>query len=142
VEENKVRTLVIDSLNGFLQAMPGENHLALHLHELLTYLNNRGVVTLMILAQAGMIGSNMQTPVDVSYLADNILVLRYFEARGEVRQAISMIKKRSGPHEHTIRELRLGPNAIRVGQPLKDFQGVLSGVPILVGKEDGGSPSI
>ncbi|MGH9517043.1 MAG: ATPase domain-containing protein [Terriglobales bacterium] len=142
VEENKVRTLVIDSLNGFLQAMPGENHLALHLHELLTYLNNRGVVTLMILAQAGMIGSDMQTPVDVSYLADNILVLRYFEAHGEVRQAISMIKKRSGPHEHTIRELRLGPDTIRVGQPLKEFQGVLSGIPILVGKENGGSPSI
>jgi circadian clock protein KaiC len=142
VEENQVRTLVIDSLNGFLQAMPGENHLALHLHELLTYLNNRGVVTLMILAQAGMIGSNMQTPVDVSYLADNILVLRYFEAHGEVRQAISMIKKRSGPHEHTIRELSLGPDTIRVGQPLKEFQGVLSGVPILLGKQNGGGPSI
>ena len=142
VEEHQVRTLVIDSLNGFLQAMPGENHLALHLHELLTYLNNRGVVTLMILAQAGMIGSNMQTPVDVSYLADNILVLRYFEARGEVRQAISMIKKRSGPHEHTIRELSLGPDRIRVGQPLKDFQGVLSGIPTLVGKQNGGGPSI
>lgn len=142
VEDHNVRTLVIDSLNGFLQAMPGENYLALHLHELLTYLNNRGVVTLMILAQAGMIGSNMQTPVDVSYLADNILVLRYFEARGEVRQAISMIKKRSGPHEHTIRELRLGPDTIRVGKPLKDFQGVLSGIPILVRKDNGGGTSI
>lgn len=130
VENAGARTLVIDSLNGFLQSMPGEQFLALHLHELLTYLNNRGVVTLMVLAQMGMIGNAMESPVDVSYLADNILVLRYFEARGEVRQAISMIKKRSGPHEHTIRELRLGPGAITVGKPLKDFQGVLAGVPL------------
>ena len=109
VEKADARTIMIDSLNGFLQSMPGEQFLALHMHELLTYLNNRGVVTLMILAQMGMIGHGMQTPVDVSYLADNILLLRYFEAHGEVRQAISMIKKRSGPHEHSIRELRLGP---------------------------------
>lgn len=107
VEDQHASTIIIDSLNGFLQAMPGEQFLALHMHELLTYLNNRGVVTLMVLAQMGMIGSAMQTPVDVSYLADNILVLRYFEAHGEVRQAISMIKKRSGEHEHSIRELRL-----------------------------------
>jgi len=110
----------------------------LHLHELLTYLNNRGVVTLMILAQMGMIGHGMQTPVDVSYLADNILLLRYFEAHGEVRQAISMIKKRSGPHEHSIRELRLGSKGISVGQPLKDFQGVLTGTPFWTGKTNGG----
>jgi circadian clock protein KaiC len=128
---------VIDSLNGFMQSMPGEQHLPLHLHELLTYLNHKGVVTLMILAQAGVIGSNMQTPADVSYLADNILVLRYFEAQGEVRQAISMIKKRSGPHEHTIRELRLGPDRIRVGEPLTSFHGVLSGIPSVVGHGNG-----
>ena len=133
VEEHHASTIIIDSLNGFLQAMPGEQFLALHLHELLTYLNNRGVVTLMVLAQMGMIGSSMQTPVDVSYLADNILVLRYFEAHGEVRQAISMIKKRSGAHEHSIRELRLREGAIQVGQPLNDFQGILSGIPALVG---------
>lgn len=133
VEEQHASMIMIDSLNGFLQAMPGEQFLALHLHELLTYLNNRGVVTLMVLAQMGMIGSAMQTPVDVSYLADNILVLRYFEAQGEVRQAISMVKKRSGEHEHSIRELRLRDGAIRVGQPLKDFQGILSGIPALVG---------
>ena len=133
VEQDNAKTVVIDSLNGFLQSMPGEQHLALHLHELLTYLNNRGVVTFMVLAQAGMIGSAMQSPVDVSYLADNILVLRYFEAHGEVRQAISMIKKRSGPHEHTIRELRLGPDCIHVGEPLTNFQGVLSGIPAVVG---------
>ena len=130
VEKDDVRLVLIDSLNGFLQAMPGEQFLALHLHELLTYLNNRGVVTLMVLAQMGLLGSGMQTPIDVSYLADNILVLRYFEAGGEVRQAISMMKKRSGGHERSIRELRLGPDKIRVGAPLADFQGILSGTPI------------
>ncbi|MBV9484391.1 MAG: AAA family ATPase [Acidobacteria bacterium] len=137
VESEKVGTIVIDSLNGFLQSMPGEQFLALHLHELLAYLNNRGVLTLMIVAQAGMIGNSMQTPVDVSYLADNIFVLRYFEAQGAVRPAISMIKKRSGGHERTIRELMLGPNSITLGEPLKDFQGVLSGIPILVGQGNG-----
>jgi circadian clock protein KaiC len=142
VDELHASTIIIDSLNGFLQAMPGEQYLALHLHELLTYLNNRGVITLMVLAQMGMIGNAMQTPVDVSYLADNILVLRYFEAHGEVKQAISMIKKRSGGHEHTIRELRLGNNTITVGEPLKDFQGVLSGIPTLVGANGGSSHQI
>jgi circadian clock protein KaiC len=137
VENAKARTILIDSLNGFLQSMPGEQFLALHLHELLTYLNNRGVVTLMVLAQMGMIGNAMHSPVDVSYLADNILLLRYFEARGEVRQAISMIKKRSGPHEHSIRQLRLGPDRIYVGEPLKDFQGVLTGTPFWTGKTNG-----
>jgi circadian clock protein KaiC len=130
VESNDVRVVLIDSLNGFLQSMPGEQFLALHLHELLTYLNNRGVLTLIVLAQMGLVGSAMQTPIDVSYLADNILVLRYFEAGGEVRQAISMMKKRSGGHERSIRELRLGPDTIRVGAPLSDFQGILSGTPI------------
>ena len=129
IEKNGARCVLIDSLNGFLQAMPGEQFLSLHLHELLTYLNNRGILTLMVLAQIGLVGSAMQTPIDVSYLADNILVLRYFEAHGEVRQAISMMKKRSGGHERSIRELRLGPNGIYVGAPLSDFQGVLSGSP-------------
>jgi len=129
VEKENVRAVMIDSLNGFLQAMPGEQFLSLHLHELLTYLNNRGILTLLILAQMGLVGSAMQTPIDVSYLADNILVLRYFEAHGEVRQAISMMKKRSGGHERSIRELRLGPDRIRVGAPLTDFQGILSGIP-------------
>ncbi|MBV8050414.1 MAG: AAA family ATPase, partial [Acidobacteriaceae bacterium] len=131
VEEQNARVILIDSLNGFLQSMPGEQYLALHLHELLTFLNHKGVVSLMILAQAGVIG-NVQTPADVSYLADNIMVLRYFEAQGEVRQAISMIKKRSGGHEHTIRELRLGPDHIHVGEPLSGFQGVLTGIPVLM----------
>ena len=137
VEQDHVATILIDSLNGFLQSMPGEQFLALHLHELLAYLNNRGILTLMIVAQAGMIGSNMQSPVDVSYLSDNIFVLRYFEAQGAVRQAISMIKKRSGGHERTIRELVLSQGTIRLGEPLKDFQGVLSGIPILIGAGNG-----
>ena len=138
VEQDDVRAVLIDSLNGFLQSMPGEQFLALHLHELLTYLNNRGVLTIMVLAQMGLVGSAMQTPIDVSYLADNILVLRYFEASGEVRQAISMMKKRSGSHERSIRELSLGQNTIKVGSPIRDFQGILSGSPTslapLIGK--------
>jgi circadian clock protein KaiC len=133
VEENNVRVLILDSLNGYLQSMPGEQFLAVHLHELLAYLSNCGVLTLMVLAQAGTIGSPLQSAVDVSYLADNILLLRYFETHGEVRQAISTIKRRSGSHEHTIRELRLGPDRIHIGRPLKDFQGVLTGTPTFFG---------
>ena len=140
VENDAARAVLIDSLNGFLQAMPGEQFLTLHLHELLTYLNNRGVLTLMVLAQMGLVGSAMQTPIDVSYLADNILVLRYFEAHGQVRQAISMMKKRSGNHEHSIRELRLHDQTIRVGAPLSDFQGILTGSPTplapFIGKQE------
>jgi circadian clock protein KaiC len=109
--------------------MPGEQFLALHLHELLTYLNNRGILTLLILAQMGLVGSAMQTPIDVSYLADNIMIFRYFESAGEVRQAISMMKKRSGGHERSIRELCFRNSTISVGPPLSKFQGILSGSP-------------
>jgi circadian clock protein KaiC len=133
VDKKNARIVVFDSLNGYLQSMPGEHFLAIHLHELLAYLNNRGVLTLMILAQAGTIGSPLQSAIDVSYLADNILLLRYFEAQGEVRQAISTIKRRAGAHERTIRELRLGPDRIHVGRPLNDFQGVLMGTPSFLG---------
>ena len=133
VENENVRMVVLDSLNGYLQSMPGEQFLAVHLHELLAYLSNRGVLTLMVLAQAGTIGYRLESAVDVSYLADNILLLRYFENQGEVRQAISTIKRRSGSHEHTIRELRLGPDRIRIGRPLHDFQGVLTGTPTFLG---------
>ena len=129
VETEDIRVVLIDSLNGFLQAMPGEQYLALHLHELLTYLNNRGVLTLLVLAQMGLVGSAMQTPIDVSYIADNILVFRYFETNGEVRKALSMMKKRTGGHEPSIRELRLGPDRIQVGAPLSNFHGILSGSP-------------
>jgi circadian clock protein KaiC len=133
VENENVRMVVIDSLNGYLQSMPGEQFLGVHLHELLSYLGNHGVLTLMVLAQAGTIGVPLQSVVDVSYLADNILLLRYFESQGEVRQAISTIKRRSGSHEHTIRELKLGPDRIRIGLPLRDFQGVLTGTPTFPG---------
>lgn len=133
VERDNVRLVLLDSLNGYLQSMPGEQFLAVHLHELLAYLGNRGVLTIMILAQAGTIGSPLQSAVDVSYLADNILLLRYFETHGEVRQAISTIKRRSGSHEHTIRELKLGPDRIHIGRPLRDFQGVLTGTPTFLG---------
>jgi circadian clock protein KaiC len=133
VENENVRMVVLDSLNGYLQSMPGEQFLAVHLHELLAYLGNRGVLTLMVLAQAGTIGWPLQSAVDVSYLADNILLLRYFENKGEVCQAISTIKRRSGSHEHAIRELRLGPDRIRIGRPLHDFQGVLTGTPTFLG---------
>ena len=133
VEEFHAKTVVIDSLNGYLHSTPGEQYLASHLHELLAYLNNLGVLTIVILAQAGTIGHALQTPVDVSYLADNILLLRYFETQGEVREAISIIKKRSGGHERTIRELVLGPDRVRVGKPLREFHGVLTGIPTYIG---------
>ncbi|MGA8273058.1 MAG: ATPase domain-containing protein [Candidatus Sulfotelmatobacter sp.] len=133
VERENVRMIVLDSLNGYLQSMPGEQFLAVHLHELLAYLGNRGVLTIMILAQAGTIGPPLQSAVDVSYLADNILLLRYFESHGELRQAISTVKRRSGSHEHTIRELKLGPDRIHIGRPLQEFQGVLTGTPTFLG---------
>jgi circadian clock protein KaiC len=133
VEQGNARLVVLDSLNGYLQSMPGEKFLAVHLHELLAYLGNRGVLTLMILAQAGNMGQTLQSAVDVSYLADNILLLRYFESQGELRQAISIVKRRSGNHEHTIRELKLTPGRIHIGRPLKEFQGVLTGTPTFLG---------
>ncbi len=133
VERGNVRLIVLDSLNGYLQSMPGEQFLAVHLHELLAYLGNHGVLTIMILAQAGTLGSPLSSAVDVSYLADNILLLRYFENHGEVRQAISTIKRRSGNHEHAIRELKLGPDRINIGKPLYEFQGILTGTPTFLG---------
>lgn len=133
IDTRNVRMVILDSLNGYLQSMPGEQYLAVHLHELLAYLSNCGVLTLMILAQTGTIGSPLHSAVDVSYLADNILLLRYFETKGEVRQAISTIKRRSGSHERTIRELKLGPERIHIGRPLHDFQGILTGTPTFLG---------
>jgi circadian clock protein KaiC len=127
--------VVIDSLNGWLKAMPGEQYLQLQMHELLTYLSLQGVATFLILAQQGVMGP-MQAEVDVSYLADAIILLRYFEARGDIRKAISIFKKRSGPHESTIRELQFHPGGIAIGEPLKSFQGVLTGVPTYVSAEN------
>lgn len=132
VEQAGARIVVIDSLNGYLNAMLDARFLVLQLHELLSYLDRRGVLTLMTVAQHGMVSDRMVSPVDVSYLADSVVLLRYFEAAGEIRQAISVVKKRTGGHERTIRELRLGPG-IRVGPPLTEFQGVLSGMPTYVG---------
>ncbi|MFO0953705.1 MAG: ATPase domain-containing protein [Isosphaeraceae bacterium] len=126
------RVVVIDSLNGYLQAMPEERFLQAQLHELLTYLGHRGVATFLVVAQHGLIG-NMQTPVDTTYLADAVVLYRYFEADGELRQAVSVVKKRNGPHERTIRELTIGPGGLRLGPPLKGFQGVLTGVPVDTG---------
>jgi circadian clock protein KaiC len=121
--------VIIDSLNGFMSAMPGESFLTMQMHELLSFLNHLGVTTLMTLAQHGVIGTAMESPVDLSYLADTVILFRYFEAEGSVRQAISVVKKRSGRHERTIRELIFEPGRLAVGDPLVDFEGVLTGVP-------------
>ena len=127
------KLVVIDSLNGYLNAMPGEKYLNNQLHELSSYLNQRGVVTILVLAQQGLIGPT-ESPVDLSYLADTVLTLRYFETEGEVKQALAVVKKRSGNHEKTIREFRLVTgHGIRVGEPLKEFQGILTGFPIFRG---------
>jgi circadian clock protein KaiC len=133
VDREHARVVAIDSLNGYQAAMPEEQFLVLHLHELLQYLNRQGAATFLAVAQHGMIGDMKQT-IDVTYLADTVLLLRYFEALGRVRRAISVIKKRSGSHENTIREFRIGSNGINVGPPLEEFQGVLRGVPTYIGK--------
>ena len=132
VETHGARTVVIDSLNGYQAAMPGEHALILHIHELLQYLNRQGATTFLTVAQHGLVG-DMKTPVDVTYLADTVVLLRYFEALGRVRRAISVIKKRTGAHEDTIREYRIGSRGIAFGEPLINFQGVLRGVPSLIG---------
>lgn len=133
VDKHNLRVLVIDSMNGLLNAMPTEQYLAMQLHELFSYLGQQGIATLVTLAQAGVIGTAMQSPVDVSYLADTILLFRYFERAGEIRQSISVIKKRSGPHERSIRELFLENGSVTVGRPLRQFEGVLTGVPKFIG---------
>jgi circadian clock protein KaiC len=127
VEEGDAQSVVIDSLNAYLQAMSGDKHLLLQMHELLTYLNQRGVVTLLILAQHGVLGE-IRNDVDLSYLSDGILLFRFFEARGSLLKAVSVIKSRTSEHEATIREFRLGKGGIEVGQALTDFEGVLTGV--------------
>ena len=130
VEERGARVIVIDSLNGYLNAMPGERYLTIHLHELLMYLGEKGVASMLIGAHQGLIGAAMQTPIDASYLADAVILMRYFESRGEVRQAISVVKKRGSDHERTIREFSLEKGGLRVGEPLREFRGVLTGVPV------------
>jgi circadian clock protein KaiC len=135
VDDQNIRTVAIDSLNGFQASMPEEQFLTLHLHELLQHMNRRGVATFLTLAQSGMVG-DMRSPVDLTYLADSVIMLRYFEALGRVRRAISVIKKRGGPHEDTIREFRIDGSGIHVGDPLHEFQGVLRGVPTFVGQSE------
>jgi circadian clock protein KaiC len=134
VESDRANIVVIDSLNGYLHATPGDRFLTVQVHELLSYLGQRGVATLLVAAQHGVIGAQDQgAPADVTYLADTVVLLRYFEAAGQVRQAISVLKKRAGEHERTIRELRLEQGTIRVGPPLREFRGVLTGVPVYEG---------
>jgi len=127
VETKDTRVVVIDSLNGYLMAMPGERDLNLHLHELLSYLNQKGVVTILIYTQHGLVGS-MQTEVNVSYLSDTVVLLRYFEAEGEIRHVISVIKQRVGAHERTLRELRMSSKGVEIGETLRNYRGVLSGI--------------
>ncbi|MHA3842397.1 ATPase domain-containing protein [Sphingomonas aestuarii] len=131
VEAHGARTIVIDSLNGYQAAMPGEHALILHIHELLQYLNRRGATTFLTVAQHGLVG-DMKAPVDVTYLADTVILLRYFEAVGRVRRAISVVKKRMSAHEDSIREYQINSQGIRLGPPLTGFQGILRGVPELI----------
>jgi circadian clock protein KaiC len=140
VEGGGVRVVVIDSLTGYQHAMPQEQFMLLQMHEIVTYLNQQGVLTFLILAQSGMIG-HMQSPVDLTYLSDNVLLLRFFEANGEIRRALSVLKKRTGGHESAIRELRIGSGGVEVGPRLTGFRGVLTGTPSYEGQsallEDG-----
>lgn len=131
VEERQVSVVVIDSLNGYLNAMPDERFLTIQLHEILTYLGQNNVATILIGAHQGLIGVAMQSPVDATYLADAVVLMRYYELRGEVRQAISVVKKRGGAHERTIRDFRMTSTGISVGPPLREFRGVLTGVPVI-----------
>lgn len=135
VEQNHASFVVIDSLNGYLNGMPSERFLLIHMHELLAYLGQRGVVTVLTIAQHGMMGAGMSTPIDASFLADCVILLRFFEAAGKVRQAISVVKKRRGAHERTLRELKIGASGMQVGEVLEDFEGVLTGVPRYRGKD-------
>src|SRR6201747_858609 len=128
VEADGAQVVIIDSLNGYLNAMPDERFLILQMHELLSYLSQRGVLTLLVLAQHGLVGP-MDTPLDISYLADGVLMLRYFEFDGLVRRALSVVKKRSGNHEHSIREFKLSHEGIQVGPPLRGFSGIFTGTP-------------
>lgn len=131
VDEENLRVVVIDSMNGLLNAMPNEQFLAMQLHELFSYLGQQGIASIITLAQHGIIGTSMESPIDISYLADTVLLFRYFERDGAIRQALSVVKKRSGPHERTIRELIFGEGTVRVGKPLANFEGILTGVPRL-----------
>jgi len=130
VEQRNISVVVIDSLNGYLNAMPEERFLTIHMHELLTYLGQHGVATILVVAQHGLIGNQMMSPVDVSYLADCVVLFRYYELAGEICKAVSVVKKRSSAHEKAIRPFTIGSDGLKVGPPLKEFRGVLSGTPL------------
>ena len=134
VERSNARIVVIDSLTGYLNALSEEQHLVLQMHEILTYLNQKGVVTILLLANHGLIGQ-MSAPVDMTYLCDSLMLLRFFESGGRLRRAISVAKKRVGPHEDTIREFRISSTGVTVGAPLSEFRGILTGVPVFEGKQ-------
>jgi circadian clock protein KaiC len=133
VERENIRLVAIDSINGFLHAMSDAKALNLQLHELLTYLGQRGVSTLMTVTQQGLVGP-MQSPVDVTYVTDNVILFRFFENAGAVKKAISVLKKRNGAHEDVIRELNIDSHGVRIGEPLRQFRGVLTGNPTFVGE--------
>jgi circadian clock protein KaiC len=133
VARDRTKLVIIDSLNGYLNAMPGERFLLIQLHELLTFLAERAVTTLLVLAQQGIVGQPTQVPVDISYLADTVLLLRTYELAGELQRAISVVKKRTGVHDRMIRQLGMTSAGITIGEPLRQLQGVLSGIPALVG---------
>jgi circadian clock protein KaiC len=130
VEEHGARVVIIDSLNGYINAMPEDRYLTAQLHELLAYLNNRGVATFLITAQSGMLAVGMRSLIDASYLADSVIMLRMFELEGSVKKAISVIKKRSGTHEETIRQISFDERGVHLSEPLTYLRGVLTGVPV------------
>ena len=135
VEQSNARIVVVDSLTGYLNAMSEEQHLVLQMHEILTYLNQKAVVTILVLANHGLVGQ-MSAPVDMTYLCDSVMLLRFFESAGRLRRAISVVKRRVGPHEDTIREFRISATGVTVGEPLADFRGILTGVPVFEGSRD------
>jgi circadian clock protein KaiC len=134
--EEGAKVVIIDSLNGYMNAMPEDRFLTTHLHELFAYLNQKGIVTIMVVAQHGMIVGASGGDVDVSYLADTVLLFRYFEGRGEILQALSVFKKRTGAHERTLRQLKISSSGLTVGEPLREFRGVMTGVPVYEGKSE------
>ena len=133
VERHDIKAVQIDSLNGYLQAMPDVKFLNIQFHELLTYLSHRGIITLMTVAQQGIMGSQMSAPVEITYLADTVVLMRYFEQAGEIKKAVSILKKRVGRHESTIREFQASNKGLQVGETLRDFHGVLTGTPVYKG---------
>lgn len=135
-----VKVLVIDSLNGYMNAVPDERFLTTYLHELLTYLGQHGVLTVLVGVQQGMLGGSMSTAMDASYLADNVLMLRYFEDDGRIRQAVSVFKKRGSRHERTIREFTMSADGIKVGETLLGYRGLLTGVPVYQGRREEDQP--